>query len=236
MLSIPLSPLAARSISASKELPIGTLGQTPDGRCYRYAQAGAADLAPGKLAVAATVVANHQNMAVAAAAAVGATSVTVTLGATAATADYYADGFLTINDAAGEGISYRVKSHPAHAGSGSLVVELYDPIKVALTTSSEASLDKNPWSAAVISVTDQADMPVGIPNVTITAAYYGWLQTKGVCSAFADESITAGLAVTTGTGVAGALEAIDGAGEPLVGVALVAGVDDEYRAVSLMID
>jgi hypothetical protein len=93
--------------------------------------AGAAALAPGKLAVAATVVANHQNMAVAAAAAVGATSVTVTLGATAATADYYADGFLTINDAAGEGISYRVKSHPAHAGSGSLVVELYDPIKVA---------------------------------------------------------------------------------------------------------
>jgi hypothetical protein len=97
-------------------------------------------------------------------------------------------------------------------------------------------LDKNPWSAAVISVTDQADMPVGIPNVTITAAYYGWLQTKGVCSAFADESITAGLSLTTGTGVAGALEALDAAGEPLVGVALVAGVDDEYRAVSLMID
>ena len=229
-------PNDLRDISVTAELPVGSKGVTKDGRIFRYAKAGSADLAPGKLAVAATVVANHQNMAVASAAAIGAKQVTVTLGATLATANQYAGGTLTINDAAGEGISYLISGHPAAASAASLVVSLAEPVKVALTTSSEASLDKNPWDSAVISVTDQADMPVGVSNVTLTTAYYGWIQTGGVCSVLADEAITAGLAVTTGTGVAGAVEAVDAAGEPQVGVALVAGVDTEYRAVYLSID
>lgn len=234
--SVQLFPSDIYDTSSSAELPVGTLGFTKDGRKFRYSLAGGVTLAAGKLCVAATVVANHQNMAVASAAAVGVNTVTVTLGATAATENQYAGGYLTINDVDGEGISYLVAGHPAADASGSLVVTLVDEVQVALTTSSQASLDKNPWHSAVISVTDQADMPIGIPNVAITNAEYGWIQTHGVCSALADEAITAGAAITTGTGVAGAVEALDAAGEPDIGYALVAGVDTEYRAVYLTID
>lgn len=225
-----------REISSTKNHRVGVKGETIDGRVYRYALAGGTTLAPGKLGVAATVDANVTNVTAAAAAAIGATSVTLDAGG-AITADTYADGYLTVNDATGEGISYLVDSHTGTSGAAELTVELADPIKVALVLdTSEVSLTQNPWSGVVISVADQADMPVGVPNVSITNAYYGWVQTRGVCSVLADEAITAGLAVTTGSSTVGAVEALDAAGEPQVGVALVAGVDTEYREVYLTID
>lgn len=223
------------STSATQEQQLGTIGLTLDGRQFRYGKAGGTDLAPGKIAVAATQEANHANIACAAAA-VGDTQVTVTLGATAVTANQYAGGFLVINDANGEGIAYLISGHPAAALSTAVVITLAQSITVALTTSSEASLVLNPWSGAVISATDQADAVVGVPNVTIPDGEFGWFQTRGVCSVLADEAITAGLALTIGTGVAGAVEALDAAGEPQIGVAIQAGVDTEFRAVNLMVD
>ena len=225
--------LGFRDISSVKQDRVGAYDETLDGRGYRFSLAGAADLAPGKLAVAATVDSNATNKAVTAASAIGSKEVSFTAGGSL-TANKYADGFLTVNDATGEGITYLVKSH--NSGT-SINVQLAEPIEVALVAStSEVSLTQNPWSGAVISVADQADRPVGVPNVTITAAYYGWVQTKGTAAVLADEAITAGLAVTTGSSTAGAVEALDGAGEPQVGVALVAGVDTEYREVDLTID
>lgn len=223
------------SISSTQQHPLGTQGVTKDGRVYRYGRAGGTTLAPGKLAVAATQAANHENMACAAASA-GATTVTVTLGATAATLNQYAGGYLVINDVNGEGIAYLISGHPAADASATLVVTLAQPIQVALTSSSEASLVLNPWADAVISVSDQLDMPVGIPNVSITNAYYGWFQTRGVCSALADETLAVGEMLTIGSSVGGALEELDATGEALVGVAIQAGVDTEYRAVYLLID
>jgi len=134
--AMQIAPSDISVISATQEVQVGQIGVTPDGRVFRYSQAGAVDLAVGKLAVAAAIAANHENMAVASAAAIGATSVTVTLGATAATANQYAGGFLTINDATGEGRAYLVSGHPAADASASLVVTLAEPITVALTTSS----------------------------------------------------------------------------------------------------
>lgn len=225
-----------RDISSTKQLRVGQKAETVDGRVYRYTLAGGTTLAPGKLCVAATVDANATNKTVAATVAAGATSVVLDAGG-AITANTYADGYLTVNDATGEGISYLVEAHGATSGAAELKVFLSEPLKVGLTVdTSEVSLTQNPWSGAVISVADQADMPIGVPNVSITNAYYGWIQTGGVASVLADEAITAGLAVTTGSSVVGAVEALDGAGEPQVGIALVAGVDTEYREIFLTID
>lgn len=234
--AMQLSPFDIAKTSSTRDVQLGQIGVTPDGRAFRFGRAGASDLSPGKLAVAATITANHENMAVAAAASVGATSVTVTLGATAATENQYAGGFLIINDAAGEGTAYLVSGHPAADSAASLEVTLAEPIRVALTTSSEATLQKNPWDSAVISATDQGDKAVGIPVVTIAAGKYGWLQTHGLCSALADETLAVGSALTIGTGVAGALEVLDAAGEQYVGDAIQAGVDTEYRGVYLRLD
>lgn len=236
MITSLLSPNDIRTSTTTKELNLGAEGKTIDGRCFRYAQAGAAVLAPGKLAVVATIVANHENIAVAAAVAVEALKVTVTLGATAATENQYAGGTLTINDAAGEGISYLVSGHPAADASAALVVTLVEPVKVALTTSSEATLQANVWGGVVISAVDQADMPAGVATVSVPALSYFWAQTRGVVALLADETLPVGKDVTTGSSVAGAVEAVDLAAEFIVGTAIQAGVDTEYRNVYLKID
>lgn len=221
-----------RTTSATQLEELGAVAQTSDGRVYRYIQAGGTALAPGLVVANADAVANHTNIAVAAAAAVGDTKIKVTLGATAATAEQYKDGFITVSDAAGEGITYKVRGHDAIASAGSGWIYLAEPIKVALTTSSEVSLE-SPYAGVIVAAVDQADAPLGVPNVTIAASEYGWVQTKGVCAVLADEAVTKGATVTTGTGVAGAVEAADLIGETTVGVALQALVDTEYRAVNL---
>src|SRR4249920_1582699 len=95
-----------REISSTQNVKLGVKGETIDGRIYRYAKAGAVNVAAGKINVAAAHVANHVNQVVQAAAAIGDTRVSLTLGATAATANQYKGGLLVINDATGEGIAY----------------------------------------------------------------------------------------------------------------------------------
>ena len=85
-------------ISSTQQGTLGSRAVTKDGREFRYTLAGATALALGKLAQAPTLVANHQVVAIAAAVAVGATTVTATLGATAATADQYVGGYVNITE------------------------------------------------------------------------------------------------------------------------------------------
>lgn len=224
------------AISSTKQQRVGQYAETVDGRGYRYALNGAVALAPGKLCVAATIDANVTNVTVAATAAIGATSVVIDAGA-AVVANKYDDGYLTINDATGEGNTYAVASHSVLGAAGELTVNLEDPLRVGVTVDvSEATLSQNPFSGVVISVADQADMPVGVPNVAVTASYYGWIQTKGICPVLADETLPVGKDVTIGSSVAGAVEAVDLVAETVVGTSLVAGVDTEYQPVYLKID
>lgn len=233
-----MTPSDARKISDTKNgLKLGTVGVTRDGRIYRYTKAGGSTLAPGKITVAATVDTNVTNKTVARDTAVGARQVIIDA-AGAITADAYADGTLNINDNAGEGITYAVRGNSVTSGAAELIVDLDERVEVALTIDvSEASLTKNPWGDTVISVADQADMAVGIPNVSITTAYFGWTQTGGMCAALADTGgWTAGKAITIGSATVGAVEDVDAAGEAQIGVGIVAGVATEYREIYLTID
>ena len=226
----------ARKVSVTQLHKLGSVAETAGGRVYRYARAGASNLAAGNLQVNADLVANHTNRTTTAAA-IGAYNVSLNIGATAATLDQYKDGFFVVNDATGEGIAYSVAGNAANAGSGAVSVLLNEPIVVALVAStSEATLKLNDYDSTVISATDQADMPVGVPNTAVTAAYYYWVQTRGECAVWADEAVTKGQALTIGTGVAGQVEALDAAGEPQIGVASEALVDTENRAAFLQMD
>lgn len=222
------------SVIGGEEL--GQAAVTADGRVYRYGLAGGSNLAAGKLTVNADANTDAVNKTVAATASIGATQLTVDVSGTIV-ADVYAGGYLTINDATGEGISYLVAGNTGRTGSGEITVNLAEPLTVALTVDvSEYTLTVNPFASLVISATDQADQPVGVPNVAVTAAYYAWFQTGGTCSVLYDEAVTRGLALTIGTGVAGAVEALDAAGEPQIGIASIAGVDTEYQPAFLTLN
>ena len=69
-----------------------------------------------------------------AAVAAGETAISVETGGTDITLNQYADGYLWVNDVAGEGQMLRVKSHPAHDHSADPSVEItcYDDLKTAL--------------------------------------------------------------------------------------------------------
>lgn len=204
-------------------------------RLYRFSRAGASNLTHGKLTVNADVNADVANKTVARTYAAGVTEVIVDA-AGAIAADAYKDGWLTINDATGEGYTVPVVGNTVTAGAAELTVYLAEPTYAALTIDvSEATLTKNDFDGLVISATDQADMPTGVPNIDVTAAYYFWNQIGGTCSVLWDEAVTRGQALTIGTGVAGAVEALDAAGEPQVGFASMAGVDTEYQNCRLEI-
>jgi hypothetical protein len=223
----------ARKVSSTQLHSLGSIAETAGGRVYRYARAGASNLVAGNLQVNADLDSNVTNKAVTAASAIGSFTVSFTAGGSQ-TADTYKDGFLTVNDATGEGITYGVAGH---TGGTAVTVTTKERIEVALVAStSEVTLKKNDYDGLVISATDQADMPVGVPNTAVTAAYYFWVQTRGEAAVLADEAVTKGLALTIGTGTAGAVEALDGAGEPQIGVASEALVDTENRAVFLQMD
>ena len=223
--------------STAKEA-LGTRRQLKDGREFVYAQAGAADLAAGKLGVAADVAAAHADEDILAAVAIGTKilSVTVTAG-TAIAANALKDGAFQINDGTGQGYSYPIEGNSAISGSGTVVkLTLAEGIKVALDTTSEFTLVHNPWKGIVESTT--VACPVGVPVVAVTTLYYYWAQTHGLACVLMGDTVALGTDVIQDTSTVAGGTAIMATGSVIPAVGTVhgfAGVDTEYQPVILKI-
>lgn len=221
--------------SSTAKAPLGSALRLDDGRVFRYCKMGAVAGVPGKVYQSPPAVANHLNQSVAAAAAVGATSVSCTLGATAVTANQYADGFLQINDANGEGYQYKIKSHAAADGSAAVTINLYDPIQVALTTSSEYTLVYHPCANVIVHPSPATSTMIGTPTIAITAEYYGWLQTWGPANVLIEGTPAVNSRLISAPNDDGAL-GIGVETDVLIGAGVMmgtAGVDTEYKPVFL---
>lgn len=227
--------------SSSQEHRVGTLGASQDGRFFRYVKVGGSGITAGQLQVAPAPKTNHHNVAASVAAAVDDKTITVTLGATAAVAAEYAEGLIIASDVAPEGSSYIVSNHPAADASATLELKLDEPIKEAITTTSEFCLVHNTWMK-VGTTTDEERVPAGVPLVDMTTLYFGWLQTKGPCPVLCDDgTATVNYPCVADDAQAGAVVAQNveydaGMLQRVVGYFLVAGVDTEYRPVMLTID
>lgn len=232
--SVQISPQEVNTIATSQRYPLGVIGVTADGRSYRYSQAGSSDLTIGKLTVAQAKVANHTNLAVFAAAAVGDKVVTVTLGGTAATQDQYKNGYLVVIDVAGVGQHARIAGNTAQTSTtGQVTVYLEDALTVALTTSSKASLVFNPWSGLATATTTTA-VVTGVPQYTLTANNFGWIQTGGMASVLSDGVIAKATGAIQSGSVAGAAttEATSTVTQR-IGLAPEATVDTKYYPIYL---
>ena len=218
---------------------IGTLRILADGRKYRYVQAGTGGLAPGKAAAGSVAVANHINLAVPAASEIGALQLSITVGATAVTADQYLNGYLQINDATGEGYQYKIVGNTACDASGTTVVMLEEAIRVALVAStSEVSLIPNPYAGAVHTTVEES-LPVGVACHTVAASSYGWVQSGGPAVALVAGTPAVGtmLTLSATSGALAAMAATLDVDMPTCAIAYgTVGVAGEYKPVFLKLD
>ncbi len=168
--------------STTKKAILGQLRIFPDGRKFRYGKAGGA-LVAGSACVGAVAVANHfgQVQTSGAANAVGATQVSVYVGATEVTANQYDDGFLQMyRGAAGTvGRQYKIASHTVSAAGGEIItVTLDEPLQVATLTTDYFSLIPNRYSS-VTEVSAKATNFAGVAVCAVASGSYAWLQTGG---------------------------------------------------------
>jgi len=205
--------------------------ELPDGRVFAHAKAGGTSLVAGQLQMTMAEIdtGRRYEMAVAADAAIGATSVTLTNSGTALTADDYADGYLFINDEAGagqgEGYAYKIKSSASAAAASSAVFTLADgdTISQALVAgSSVAGLRCNEFKDVVIYKAGTiVGQPVGVAPIDVTLNYYFWLQRRGAVAA-----LTAATIGAVGAGAV-ACPATNGAFKAVVTAATTADVPAE---------
>lgn len=194
--------------------PLGTrlvLGE----RVYRFAKNGAVAMAAASLYQAIAAIANHTNVAADVARAAGATVISATLGATAAAVDIYEQGYVHINDAAGEGHLYPIKrayqSGDAHASvlaSGVITVTL-EPgvsVKVALTTASEMTFTRNKYRDVIIHPSPPTAVLAGVAPFAVAASAYCWIQTWGPAAVLAQGILEAGKQTMPSRTIDGAVE------------------------------
>lgn len=218
---------------------LGQVASTADGRTFAYGTASTvAD--PGKLQSGALSTANYVNRTGVTTVA-GQTSVTFTLGTTA-TSNLFAQGYFYVNAGTGVGQTLLISGNTAATAgnSNSTTVNLQDEIITATASSdSKFSIQPNPYSATVIapSGTSTAIFAVGVPQVQIAAASYGWYQVGGPAAVLANGTPAVGSSVIPSGTTAGAVD-VDAAAsvQPKVGYTLIAAVTTEYRAVYLTVN
>jgi hypothetical protein len=233
--AMQLFPLGTRLIRGSQE--------------WQYCKAAAVALAtlgtPIQSAAAIHAEADD-DIVVGAASAIGDYTVTLTSTANLAAAplttkDGFKDGYLIVNDEAGEGQMYKIKSHEAASGTSNFVVTLYDPLTVALTVASQVGLHQNECANVIASAAVVTGVFIGINLIAITASYYFWAQCHGPAPVNAHAAVAKGTGVIIGTTAAkGDPEAAnsvdaDGATEMLIGYPMTPGVADTEKFMVYLI-
>lgn len=166
-------------ISLVKQAPLGTAAYMADGRKFRYGRAAATAIATGKLCQQTLNDANYDELVVPTARSVGDTTITLTTGSTAVTQNYLEDGWIVVEDDAGEGYLYSVASNDAAATTATLTVRLNEPLQVAWTTSTTVGIFGAPHGAIIIHPSPATAMLVGVTPRAFAASAYGWFASSG---------------------------------------------------------
>lgn len=246
------------STDASLATLVGAKFDSSDGREFVLVQNGGTALVAGTLIMGPKPIANHQGLAVTAFSAATTSAkatVTVTLGATLATANQYAQGFAIVNSGTGIGQTLKISSHPSAALSTSLVVTLEDNPLVALDTTSTICLRLNPYgtqngttfATSGVIITDHT-APTGkilgvalyaIPATTATVLSYGLIQCAGTVACLNDAGTvvgaSGGLDVMPSSNTDGAVMTYVVATGSRIGTSTQTGVTTEAREITLQL-
>lgn len=178
--------------SVTQNFVIGTKLRTKEGRTFRYAKAGAVALVKGYMCQGPAVVANYtEEVQTGHGIAVGlaAGNILITTGATPA-ADLFAQGWLVVNKG-GSGISQVRKILTSGSHATIIAVTFEGVLETAILATDECSLIQSPLlNTIVMPVTTPTNVPVGVPPIAVTAAYYYWSQTEGPAAVVVDTAET----------------------------------------------
>ncbi len=225
---------------------VGEAVRLADGRIFRYVLAGSSALVGGTINTPQAEKANHYevNPSAAISSFVTANQVTVTLGATAATAQEYVHGFATFSSGANDGISYEVSYHPAANASATLQLTLFGYLQNAVATTDTVDLSHSQWYNVSESSgsTDQTTRAAGVCQVAVGANYGAWVVTHGLVGCIADGTVAVGTALVLSNSTAGAVTGLSttwttAVAQVKVGVAsLQSAVATNSKPVFLTID
>lgn len=181
------------TFSTTQMEDFGTMGQTKDGRVFRYVKfGGTSTIKAGMLCVGPAAPANSTGLAItatgtggqlAANLVAGSQTLVVTNGATAVTANQFQ--YLEIISSADQTYSLRIAGHTSAGASGYVVISLADPLPQGITTlipgTDTANLVLSHYNGVAPSTTGNA--PAGVttnvvPN-TASVTNYGWVQSGG---------------------------------------------------------
>lgn len=248
-----------KEVSASASpfgVPLGSRMALPDGRKFVLCKAStAAAIGAGHVVQEPATLSASADMDVEllAAAAVGATSLTVRLASTVAK-DAYEGGYVYINDGDGEGHIYRIKNNTAITASGAAVattVTLEDGDALTESCAISASVTEtlvglvpSPYNNVIVRPTTVSGRAVGVTPREVTAGYYFWAQTWGEAACLVAATVcvaySAVISDTAGTAGAVAVRETDSAAaspnEQILGYAgVIPAVDTDYQLVYLTI-
>ena len=189
----------------------------PDGRKFRYVANGGTAIGEGLVVASEAPAGNHdEDLVITTSPSVGDTTISITLGGTAAAKDLYAEGYLFFNLASTTPHEmYKIKGHAliASSGTGEITIDEPDGFQTAITAGTDtAGLIKSPYKDIV-----------------------GWVQVSGMATAKIDGTPAVGTLVGASSNHAGQLLAIGADTTPaLARLHGKAGVDNEFHTVMLM--
>ncbi len=211
-----------------------------DGRKYRYVENGGTAIGEGLVVASEAPAGNHdEDLVVATSGSAGGTTIGVTLGATAAAKDLYAEGYLFSNLASTTPHEmYKIKGHPliASSGTGTITIDEPDGFQTAITAGTDTvGLIKSPYKDVVVAPAAVAGRFVGATTADLEADYFGWVQVSGLASIKIDGTPAVGTLVGASSNHAGQLLAVGADTTPALGrLHGKAGVDNEFHTVFLM--
>jgi hypothetical protein len=203
-------PLPIYNTSATQQARLGEEYTLGSDRVFRYSKNGPEALVVGTVLQGPRFNDSYSNMAVNAAAAADATSVTVILAyGDPLDRDQFKEGYLYTNDQDGEGFLYEVTGHPGGGGEDATKkIELKDHLVVALTTSSQATLIPNAYSGVNKPGGDPFDILVGVGPVDVPPNQFFWCQVRGPAVVLQDGPLFAGRGIMASQEVPGAVSVL----------------------------
>ena len=201
---------------------------------YAYGKLAATAVTAGKCVTHAASIAHHFDLTPTAGVAAGETAISVETAGTDITANQYKDGYLYVNDAAGEGQMLRIKSNPAHDHSAdpSIIITCYDDLATAITTSSRVTLIPDPRSAQIVQAATTTGATLGATVVDMAASAYGWFSVSGPATILTSGTLVVGNHAVP-LGAPGAVGPAAGDVIQVIGTVMIVNVTTDYSLINL---